>query len=639
LKPANIMVDERGEPYLLDFDLARTGASLALDGDFIGSLPWAAPEQAARQQSKMDTRSDVYSLGVILYFMATGGRFPYAHLDNIAEMLMEISRAAVIPPNARMCQPRHRLESWEFRPPQVPINSEIEWVVLKALGRRRDDRFRTAGEMGDAIKKYLRMEPVRPPGPVTSAGIGSWASREEEDARPSVAVLPFANMSRDADDEYFADGLAEEIINAITRVSGLKVIARTSAFAFKGKNQDVRQIAQTLGVANVVEGSVRRSGNRLRIMVQLVRASDGTHLWSERYDREINDIFAIQDEISGEVTRQLKVSLRPRGTSARRTPDVAAYEALLQARHHWHHFSSGRWVKARECFEKALSIDSQYAAAHAGLASYYGALAWAGIDDPRQTLPRARAAAEKALSLDDTLAEAHAILGVVSGVGEYDWGTAERHFRRALELDRAATEVCVPYAIWYLRPLGRLDEALAELENLRQRDPLSVMARTELAHVLFLMRRWQESGLMARQALELDPSHTFASFQLVREAISMKKFDEAVVLAERAAQSDRRWFVSLAHLAAAYSYADRMGDARRVLGEMHDLGAEKGYLHATPFATTYAAVKEIDTSVLWVERAIEQREPIITTIKTWPVFDSIRQHPRYEALLRRMNLA
>jgi TolB-like protein len=210
---------------------------------------------------------------------------------------------------------------------------------------------------------------------------------------PSIAVLPFANMSRDADDEYFSDGLAEEIINALSQMNGLKVIARTSAFAFKGKNEDIRKIAETLGVSNVLEGSVRRAGNRLRITAQLIHAADGSHLWSHRYDREMTDVFAIQDEISATIASQLKVSLISPGGFRKHTPKFAAYEALLQGRHYVHQFSSDGSARGLEYFQRAISIDPDYAAAHNGLAAFFLWSAAAGMADPRSALPKGRAAA------------------------------------------------------------------------------------------------------------------------------------------------------------------------------------------------------------------------------------------------------
>ncbi|HEY8669106.1 MAG TPA: protein kinase [Tepidisphaeraceae bacterium] len=596
LKPANILVDQDGQPRILDFGIAKAVAedaanALTADGEVAGTPAYMSPEQIKGEQ--VDARSDIFTFGIVLYEALTG-TLPFSK-DSHGEIMAAILRDDPAP---------------------LEASAGVCAVVHRCLRKQPTGRFQSMNEVRAALKQ--------------AAGVTA-------DRAPSIAVLPFANMSVDAGDEYFADGLAEEIINALTHVSGLKVIARTSAFAFKGKNADIRKIARALGVSNVLEGSVRRAGKQLRITAQLIRASDGTHLWSHRYDREMIDVFAIQDEIALAIAEELKVSLTATGGPKKQTHSLPAYEALLQARHHWHKFSTGGWARAQECFQRALSIDPNYAAAHAGMASYYGALASVAMAHPKDALPRARAAAEKALSLDSSLAEAHAILGVVSGIGDYDWAQAGNHFRRALELDRHSASVCVPYAIWYLRPRGRLEEALAELKLLRERDPLSVMARNELSLMLFLMRDYEASAAMAQQALDLEPNHNLALLQLVRVRLAQNRFEEAITLAEQTA--DRKWLVSLAHLVAAYQAAGRSTDAQTCLAEMHALAAQLGYVHATPFATTYAALGEVEPAMEWVEKAIELREPMITLLKTWPVFDPLRSHPRYPAMLEMMNLA
>jgi serine/threonine-protein kinase len=596
LKPSNILVDKQGQPLILDFGIAKAVSgddlqTLTREGEVAGTPAYMSPEQV--RGAVVDARSDIFSFGVVLYESLTG-RLPFRRGSN-AEMMAAILRD---------------------EPAPVEASPRVAAIVRRCLRKSPAERYQSMGQIRAALKE---------------------ASSVSVETGASVAILPFANTGGDAGDEYFADGLAEEIINALTRVGGLRVIARTSAFAFKGKNEDIRGIAKTLGVDHVLEGSVRRAGNRLRIMAQLIAASNGAHVWSHRYDREMVDVFAIQDEIAAAITEELRGSLAPSARRAGHVPKLAAYEALLQARHHWHKFSSAGLERALVCFQEALSIDPDYPAAHSGLASYYGTVASLAKGDSTEMLGKARAAAAKALGLDPTLPEAHAMLGVVSGVVDYDWARAANHFERALELDRLAPAVCIPYAIWHLRPRGRLEEAMGELNRLRERDPLSVMARAETSLILFLMRDYEGSALMARQALDLEPGNKLGELQLVRAWIALKRYDEAVALAERSTQ-DRRWFVALAHLAAAYGAVGRGDEARKVLAEMHEQAAESGQAHATPFATTYAALGDIETAVQWVEEAIRLREPMITTLKMWPVFDPIRSHPRYPALLQMMNL-
>jgi serine/threonine protein kinase/Flp pilus assembly protein TadD len=594
LKPGNIMVTAKGAVKLLDFGLAKlmagadADATNTIEGTVLGTAAYMSPEQA--EGKALDERSDIFSFGAVLYEVLSGRRaFPGS---SIAQVLIAVLREET-----------------------TPLRSCAADVVKRCMAKQPGHRFQRAAEVKAALEKIA----ANPAGP-----------------QPSIAVLPFANLSADKENEYFSDGLSEEIINALTKVTGLKVTARTSAFSFRGKDVEIGEIARKLNVEHILEGSVRKFGNRMRVTAQLIKAADGFHVWSERYDRELIDVFAIQDEISAAIAGQLKVSLTETRGPRKHIPAVAAYEALLQGRHHRHKFTPASLARALECLQRALSIDPEYAEAHCEAAVCYGLMAHAGLGDPRELLPKVSDAARKAAALDDGLAHAHSLLGAVSAV-EHDWDTAGNHFRRSLELDRAASEAAIPYAVWYLRPLGRLEEALAELEALRQRDPLSVSARTESAHVLLMMRRYEACAEMAEQALDLEPNHSFAMFHLLMVRLEQQRYEEAIELAERVVQLNGRWVASLAHLGVAYARAGRTADARRVLGEMHELATGREG-NASPLAAVYNALGEIDAAVEWVEKAIDHWEPIITTLKVWPVWDPIRSHPRYPSLLRKLNL-
>ena len=336
LKPANIMMTSAGVK-LLDFGLAKmaadphVGATEAVAGTVagtvLGTAAYMSPEQAQGQPA--DVRSDVFSLGVVLHELLSGCRI--FERDSLLDTLNAVVRE---------------------EPPA--LESPAAALVRQCLAKQPSRRFQTMADVKAALLQ-LRSQGV-----------------ERAHVAPSIAVLPFANMSRDPDDEYFSDGLADEIINALAQVPGLKVIARTSAFAFKGKNEDVRRIAEMLGVTNVLEGSVRRAGGRVRVMAQLILAADGTHLWSQRYDREMTDIFALQDEIAAAIAEALKVTLNP--PPERRMPSVPAYEAYLRYRSYQWLFTPEASRRSRECLEQALALDPAFALPYVGLADYHFAL-------------------------------------------------------------------------------------------------------------------------------------------------------------------------------------------------------------------------------------------------------------------------
>jgi tetratricopeptide (TPR) repeat protein len=290
-----------------------------------------------------------------------------------------------------------------------------------------------------------------------------------------------------------------------------------------------------------------------------------------------------------------------------------------------------------ECVERAIAIDPDYAEAYNCRAMCYFAMAWFGGAHPREMMPKAHTAVLKALALDDNCAAAHASLGVLKATFEYDWLGAGEHFRRALAIDRSLLDVVMPYAIWYLRPTGRFEEALAELEAVRKRDPLSAAVRSDIAWVLLLMRRYESAAKSAREALELEPDYLLAQWHLILAETEQQHYEEAIELAERMVQTAGRWLVPLNYLGYVYAAAGRLADARRVCDEMHEF-AIRGHANAVNFGSMHAALGEIDTAMEWLERAIDDREPIATYIKTWASFDSVRSHPGYPALLRKMYL-
>jgi len=618
LKPANILVTPAGIK-LLDFGLAlltrnvesaqRSAADatatigLTQAGTILGTAAYMSPEQA--EGKTVDARSDIFSFGLVLYEMLTGRR-AFTGDSQIAIM------AAIL----------HK------EPESIPAPPAVQTILTHCLRKLPAERFQSMAQVREALLAASSS---------TSTPHVTQAVPAPVERMPSIAVLPFANMSRDGEDEYFSDGLAEEIISALTQVAGLKVIARTSAFAFKGKNEDIRKIAETLGVSSILEGSVRRAGPKVRVTVQLIRAEDGTHLWSQRYESEMTDVFAIQDEISAAIVKQLELNLSGHSLVKRAVTNTAAYEATLEGRHHLNNFTPASADRARQCFERAIALDPQYAPAYAGLGDYHVVHATIGRLDPREELALGDKAAQRALELDPLLPEAHAIAGQIRAELDYNWQASEQHYRRAIASNPAAASVHFSYGYWCLRPTGRLNEALAEIERALELDPLSLYFRFGRAYLLMFVGRDEEAAAEARQTFQRDPDYFLGQFILSFVLARLGHSDEAVALAERALQVHGRYSMSLLVAGAVYAVAGRPEEARKILAELAALAANS-FSAAGAMTLVNSLLGNLEEAVVWAERAITQRDPQVLSIKTTPAYANLRADPRYPALLAKMNL-
>jgi len=448
---------------------------------------------------------------------------------------------------------------------------------------------------------------------------------------PSIAVLPFANMSRDPDDEYFGDGLAEEIINALAQIPGLKVIARTSAFAFKGQNTDVRRIAEAVGVTTVLEGSVRRSGSRLRVTAQLITAADGTHVWSQRYDRELADVFDVQDEIAQAIAAALKVKLALR--AAVHTPQLAAYEELLRGRYHLFKFTPDSWQRAKACLELASELDRSYAQPLATLGVGYLIAEANGLENLRIAAPRIRVLAERALALEPSEPEPRFLLGAVAAAHDYDWAESLRQFRAAYAAPTVSADARWAYASLYLQPLGRHEESVAEMKLAVEQDPLNISFRAILASHLVHGRRYDEAIEEVQKALDMDSSNFAAGFILVEAYQAKGLVNEALVAAERAYDT-APWNGNIVGMYAGL--LAQAGRAARGEAIMEKLGLPG----TNPFSRVFFHVlrSEIDLAADWYEKAIEQRELFALICAPSPVIAPLRESPRWARLATLMNL-
>jgi TolB-like protein/Tfp pilus assembly protein PilF len=456
-----------------------------------------------------------------------------------------------------------------------------------------------------------------------------------ETAASAIAVLPFKDMSQAKDQEYLCEGMAEEIMNALTRLQGLRVIARTSAFRFRGE-QDLRKVGEALGVGMVLEGSVRRAGQRLRITAQLVDVADDSHIWSERFDREMTDVFEIQDEIAGAIVEKLHLSLGAAEPARRPTANVKAYEALLEGRHNFSQFTPEAAERALACLQLSLSLEPDYPDALVLYAFYHVMLAYM-FDDPRVVLPNARALAERALKLDPNHGEAQATVATAVILMDWDWSAGETLFRRALVLAPASARVHELYGLVGLLARGRLDEALAELDRAVELDPLSALYAGNRGRVLTCSRRFAEAEETCRRGLALDPGQLLAQVELIYALTFQRRFDEAVVMGRRAIESHGRTKAVLNALAVSLALAGERDEARQLLNDDAEPGSG-AYRSPLTLGLVHAACSEMDAAFECVQRAIDEKDPILMYLRVHPMFDALRADPRFPELLLRTNL-
>jgi serine/threonine protein kinase/Flp pilus assembly protein TadD len=542
IKPENVMLHE-GEAVVTDFGIAKAvtaaaASTLTQTGATVGTPAYMSPEQAAGA-AELDGRSDVYSLGCVVYEMLSG-RTPFTGPTAqaiIAQCFMEP------PPSLRGS--RGDLPDW------------LEPVVMKSLAKDAGDRFATAAQFSQALKSPGASTP---PGMTTSSAATANTK--------SIAVLPFVNMSADPENEYFTDGVAEEIINALTKIQALRVASRTSSFAFKGKNQDIRKVGEQLNVTTVLEGSVRKAGSKLRVTAQLVNVTDGYHLWSEKYDRELQDVFAIQDEIAGNIVRALRVVLsdaEKRAIEKAPTANVQAYDYYLRGRQFFHQFRRTGMQFARRMFERAIEVDPGYAIAYAGVADCCSFL-YMYWDGSKANLEGAESASRKALDLDPELAEAHASRGfAVSLSKQYD--EARREFETAIRLNPKLYEAHYFYARACFQE-GKLEEAVRHYQDasrVRPEDyqalilmaaPLKALGRTDE------MRAAMQHGLeVAEKHLELNPDDARALYLGAGALVQLGDGERGLDWTRRAYAIDSEDPGVLYNVACSYSNMGRVDDA------------------------------------------------------------------------------
>jgi serine/threonine-protein kinase len=623
LKPDNVMVTRDGRVKIVDFGIAKIQASFesgrdgpsgatmsrTLPGTLVGTVAYMSPEQVRGED--VDHRSDIFSLGVILYELLSG-RHPFGG-PTVADTISAILR--------------------DEAAPLRDVDKPVEAIVRRALDKSREARFQSALEMAEAIDAF-----ARPRG--GARGVYSTPPDDATRAARTIAVLPFLNVNSEPESEYFSDGLTEELIQALTRVNGLQVVAWHSASQMKGRGQDAQAIGRELKVTTVLAGSVRKAGDRVRIAVRLVEVASGYFLWSETYDRQVQDVFAIQEEIAraivGTLTETL-VGIRVPAVSVRGPGNLEAYNLYLKGRFFWNKRTSDGLHRSVELFQRAVAADEDFALAHAGLADAYCLLADYGLAHPTDAMPRARAAALHALELDPRSAEAHVSFGLIRCVYDWEWLEGEALFRRALELNPGYATAHHWFGVDVLAMLGRFDEAAEHLQRAGRLDPLSLIIHEGKAYLLTMTRRYDEAIAAYQGLVELEPTFYKAYTSMGRAYIHKGMYPEAIEMLQKGRALAGDIPSILGALGQVYALAGDRSEARQVLGQLEEISTRQ-HVPSTTFALVNAGLAEYGRALDWLERGCAQHELPLTALKVHPGYDALRDQPRFAALLRRMRL-
>ena len=575
-------------------------------GETIGTAAYMSPEQV--QGHPIDGRSDLFSLGVVLYEMAVGK--PPFYDENQAVIFYDVVHTPA--------------PSVSSQRPDAPAS--LDALVARLLAKDPGDRYQSAD---DALAD---LEALR-------AGPATGARRIEipQTPQPTVAVLPFVDMSPERDQEYFCDGMTEEIIAELSGLKGIKVVSRTSSFEFKNRAYDIREIGAKLKVDTVLEGSVRRAGERVRIAVQHINVADGFHLWSDRYERSLEDVFAIQEEIAGAIAKNLQCSLLDEGCAppVRRKPVVSmdAYNSYLAGRYHLNQRGKAGILKALECFQTAVKSEPEYAQGWAGAAEAWVLLAAGGYleSEPAYALGEADKAASRAIELDSSTEEAHVALALVRMRRDWDWSGAEAEFERALAINENYAPAHHQYAMC-LALQRRLDEALEHIERAHELDPLSLLILTAKGRILHFARRYDEAIEECKRALELNPSFHQAWFDLLVTYGQTGRFEEA---GEAMETLNRLTADPLRKGMLEARYFGLIGDHDKARELRKKIAAAAGERYISPvvLAIIDLGIGDLDAAMEGILEGLRRRDNLLVYAYCEPAYDPIREHPRYPELI------
>jgi eukaryotic-like serine/threonine-protein kinase len=658
LKPENILLTPKGRVKVLDFGLARLlrpandlGAteSITQTQAMTGTLPYMAPEQL--QGEVADARSDIHAAGAVLYEMATGQR---AFRDELSSRLVDeiLHHPPILP-----------------RAVNRRISPELERIILKCLEKDPDNRYQSARDLEVDLRQLasgattgaVRFGKPASQGrwrTVLLAGfgvvllaailvgldVGGSRDRLIGWGRPpqirSLAVLPLENLSRDPDQEYFADGMTDAVITDLAKIGALRVISRTSVMRYKRTQKSVPEIAKELNVDAIMEGSIERSGSRVRLTAQLIRAATEQHLWAEAYDRDLQDVLRVQEEIARSIAREVQIKLTPQEQALLtkgRPIDPEAYELYLKGRYFWNKRTQESTVKAITLFHQAIDKDPRYASAYSGLADCYilfGISFDVGSLSPTQAMPQAKAAAAKAIQLDDTLAEGHNSLAYTKLLYDWDWAGSEAEFKRALKLNPGYANA----HHWYAHLLfasGRRDEALAESKRALDLDQLSPIMNVHLGWHYIYSRQYDMALKQLRKALELDPNYSLANWYLGWVYEQQGKYAEALEAMRRAQEPLKGNTALVADIGHVYAASGDKQAALKVLDQLNE-SSRRTYVSPFELAVVYVGLGRKNEALQWLEKAYADRSDLLIYLNVDPRLDNIRSNPQFVDLAHRV---
>jgi serine/threonine protein kinase/Tfp pilus assembly protein PilF len=657
LKPQNIMVDEDGNARIMDFGIARSLKVKGITGAgvMIGTPEYMSPEQI--EGKEIDQRSDIYSLGIILFEMLTG-RVPF---EGDTPFTIGVKHKSEPPRNPRELNG------------QIP--EELSLLILRCLEKDKEKRYQTAADIISDLDKIetglpttdlvvprrktltsreitvkFSLKKLLFPGLaigalVIAAGIILWRALPKKEGvspksgPPSIAVLPFVDDSPEKGHGYLCEGLPNTLINALNNIQNLRVPARTSAFSFVGKGIDIQGIGQKLNVENVLEGSIQVVGNNLRVTASLIKVNDGYQLWNATYDRKLEDVFAIQDEIAQAIVKALKIRLlgeQEERLVKRDTENMEAYKLYLEGLYYWNKRTGKDLNRAIELFSQAIDKDPDYAMAYVGLADSYSLLTVYADARPQDVYPRAKAAATKALEINEALAEAHNSLAYIYDRYDWNWKAAEAEFKRALELNPN-------YAtghFWYgehLAFFGRFEESIREMKRALALDPVSLVINASLGWAYIMAQQFDEAIAQLHKTLELDPHFYYARIMLGFAHLDKKNFSEAIDEMKKGRELSGDALMMVTGLGEVYATAGKLEEAKGILEEL-EARSKQQYISPFALAHIYVAMGDLDKAFELADKAYEERDENLISIKIHPTWTVVRSDPRYKALLEKMGL-